>query len=129
MQDPIADMLTRIRNGQAAKHTEVRLSSSKIKIAIAKVLQDEGYIGSFNEENFENNTKSLIINLKYYQQRPVIERIKRISRPSLRVYKTCGEIKSIPGFGIEVLSTSKGVMSHLKAKNLGLGGEVLCEIA
>lgn len=129
MQDPIADMLTRIRNGQTAKHTEVRLSSSKIKVAIAKVLQDEGYISSFSEESLENNANSLVINLKYYQQRPVIERIKRISRPSLRVYKSCGDIKSVPGFGIEILSTSKGVMSHLKAKKLGLGGEVLCEVA
>lgn len=129
MQDPIADMLTRIRNGQMAKHNEVNLSSSKIKVAVAQVLQDEGYISGFSESRQENNSVSLTIDLKYYQQRPVIERIKRISRPSLRVYKSCSEIQAIPGFGIQILSTSKGVMSHLNAKKLGLGGEVICEVA
>lgn len=129
MQDPIADMLTRIRNGQTAKHNEVSLSSSKIKVAIAKVLEEEGYIQGFNEENLDNNIKKLTISLKYYQQRPVIERIKRISCPSLRVYKPCNQIEPVPGFGIEIISTSKGVMSHLKAKKLGLGGEVICEVA
>ena len=129
MQDPIADMLTRIRNGQMAKHNEVNFSSSKIKVALAQVLQDEGYISGFNEKTDANNISSLTISLKYYQQRPVIERIKRISRPSLRVYKSCNEIQAVPGFGIQILSTSKGVMSHLKAKELGLGGEVICEVA
>lgn len=129
MQDPIADMLTRIRNGQSAKHTQVSLRSSKLKVAIAQVLEDEGYIQNFSEENNPNNSKALTINLKYYQDRPVIEKLQRISKPSLRVYKSCGDLKPVPGFGIQILSTSKGVMSHLKAIKLGLGGEVICEVA
>ncbi|MCC5792044.1 MAG: 30S ribosomal protein S8 [Legionellaceae bacterium] len=129
MQDPIADMLTRIRNGQAAKHQRVSLRSSKIKIGIAQVLKDEGYIQAFEQSDNDNNSKTLTIELKYYQDRPVIESIKRISRPSLRIYKACNDLIPIPGFGIAVLSTSKGVMSHLQAKKLGLGGEVICEVA
>ncbi len=129
MHDPVADMLTRIRNGQQAKHQSVTLNSSKLKEEIARVLKEEGYILDFNIEPLENNLKSLTIRLKYYHGKPVIDRISRISRPGLRVYKSSKELTPIPGFGVAILSTSKGVMTHIAAKNNGLGGEVLCEVA
>ena len=129
MQDPIADMLTRIRNGQMAKHKQVKLISSQLKEHVARVLKEEGYITDFSVESLDNNLKSMTVDLKYFQGRPVIDRIKRISRPGLRVYKAMKELSTVPGFGIAILSTSKGVMTHVTAKAQGVGGEVICEVA
>lgn len=129
MHDPVADMLTRIRNGQQAKHQSVTLNSSKLKEEIARVLKEEGYILGYKVESLENNLKAMTIQLKYYHGRPVIERIKRISRPGLRVYKSSKELPSIPGFGVAILSTSKGVMTHIAARKSGVGGEIICEVA
>lgn len=129
MNDPVADMLTRIRNGQQAKHQQVGLSSSNLKVEIARVLKEEGYINDFSVETSENNIKMMTIDLKYFSGKPVIDRIKRISRPGLRVYKAAKELIAIPGFGISIVSTSKGVMSHIKAKANGIGGEIICEVA
>jgi small subunit ribosomal protein S8 len=129
MHDPVADMLTRIRNGQQAKHQQVTLVSSKLKEEIARVLKEEGYIDSYFVESLENNLKSITLKLKYYHGRPVIELIKRISRPGLRVYKSYKDLSSIPGFGVAILSTSKGIMTHISAKSNGVGGEVICEVA
>ncbi len=129
MNDPVADMLTRIRNGQQAKHQQVGLSSSNLKVEIARVLKEEGYISDFSVETSENNIKMMTIDLKYFSGKPVIDRIKRISRPGLRVYKAAKELNAIPGFGISIVSTSKGVMSHIKAKANGIGGEIICEVA
>lgn len=129
MHDPVADMLTRIRNGQQAKHTSVTLTSSKLKEEIARVLKEEGYIVDYTVEPLENNLSSMTIALKYYHGRPVIERILRISRPGLRVYKSSKHLSSVSGFGVAILSTSKGVMTHIAARTNGVGGEVLCEVA
>ena len=107
----------------------VTFNSSKLKEEIARVLKEEGYILDYNVELLENNLKSITIQLKYYHGKPVIDRIMRISRPGLRVYKSSKELASIPGFGVAILSTSKGVMTHIAAKNNGLGGEVICEVA
>jgi small subunit ribosomal protein S8 len=129
MSDPIADMLTRIRNAQAAEKVSVSMPSSKLKVAIAKVLKDEGYIDDFAVR--ENDAKpALELGLKYYAGRPVIERIDRVSRPGLRVYKGAGEIpKVLNGLGVAIVSTSRGVMSDKKARAAGVGGEVLCIVA
>lgn len=129
MQDPVADMLTRIRNGQQAKHQHVTLVSSILKEQIAKVLKDEGFIADYTVEPLENNLKSMTIHLKYFQGRPVIVKIKRVSKPGLRVYKSVKDLTSVPGFGISILSTSKGVMTHSAAKVNNVGGEVICEVA
>lgn len=129
MHDPVADMLTRIRNGQQAKHQEVTFTSSKMKEEIARVLKEEGYIESFFIEQLENNLKLITIRLKYYHGKPVIDLIKRISRPGLRVYKSYKDLASIPGFGVAILTTSKGIMTHVSAKLNGVGGEVICEVA
>jgi len=129
MQDPMSDMLTRIRNGQQAKHTHVRLPSSTLKKNVAQVLKEEGYIKNFNVEADEKNMKFLTIELKYFQSKPVIERIRRISRPGLRIYKSVSDLNPIPGFGIAILSTSKGIMTHSAAKKANIGGEVICEVA
>ncbi|WP_202967571.1 30S ribosomal protein S8 [Legionella jamestowniensis] len=129
MHDPVADMLTRIRNGQQAKHQSVTLNSSKLKEEIARVLKEEGYILDYNVQLLENNVKTITLQLKYYHGKPVIERILRISRPGLRIYKSFKELPSIPGFGVAILSTSKGVMTHIAAKRQGVGGEILCEVA
>ena len=130
MTDPIADMLTRIRNGHKIKAESVLIPSSKIKINIARVLVEEGYINGYQEEDLENNKKNLLINLKYYEGRPVIEKIERVSRPGLRVYKPTNELpKVMGGLGILILSTSKGVMSDRQAKKQGQGGEILCVVA
>ena len=102
MHDPVADMLTRIRNGQQAKHQQVTLVSSNLKEEIARVLKEEGYIDSYVVEALENNLKSITVKLKYYHGRPVIELIKRISRPGLRVYKSYKDLSSIPGFGVAI---------------------------
>ena len=129
MHDPVADMLTRIRNGQQAKHQQVTLTSSNLKEEIARVLKEEGYIHDFFIEAQDNNLKLMTISLKYYHGKPVIELIKRISRPGLRVYKSYKDLTSIPGFGVAILSTSKGIMTHVSAKLKGVGGEVICEVA
>lgn len=129
MQDPIADMLCRIRNGQQAKKNEVTLKSSNLKEQIANVLKEEGYIEDYRVDSNENNTKTLTVALKYYYGKPVIEKIKRISRPGLRVYKSAKQLHAVAGFGIAILSTSKGVMTQIKAKATGVGGEIICEVA
>lgn len=129
MHDPVADLLTRIRNGQQAKHQQVKLNSSKLKEEIVRVLKEEGYILDYSTETSDNHLKVMTINLKYYQGKPVIDRIKRISRPGLRIYKSVKELTSVPGFGVSIVSTSKGVMTHVKARMNGVGGEVICEVA
>ena len=129
MTDPIADMLTRIRNAQMVEHAVVTMPSSKVKLAIAKVLKDEGYIDGFKVSSEE--VKPLLeIALKYYAGRPVIERIERVSSPGLRVYKGKGDIPRVMnGLGIAIVSTSHGVMTDRKARATGVGGEVLCIVA
>ncbi len=129
MSDPIADMLTRIRNAQESEKQSVAVPASKLKAAIAKVLKDEGYIEDFALR--ENQGKPLLdISLKYYAGKPVIERIERISRPGLRIYRPNRDIpKVMNGLGIAIVSTSKGVMTDRKARGLGVGGEVLCIVA
>ncbi len=129
MQDPIADMLTRIRNGQMAKHTSISLDSSKFKEEIARVLKEEGYILDYKVSTNEKSFKEITIYLRYYHGRPVIERISRISRSGLRVYKSFRVMRPIPGFGIAIVSTSKGVMTHIAAKTHSVGGEIICEVA
>lgn len=129
MSDPIADMLTRIRNAQSVEKTGVVMPASKVKSAIAQVLKDEGYIDDFTVR--ENDGKpELHISLKYYAGRPVIEKIERVSRPGLRIYKGSQEIpKVMNGLGIAIVSTSHGVMTDRKARANGVGGEVLCIVA
>lgn len=129
MSDPIADMLTRIRNAQSAKKTEVVMPSSKLKIAIAVVLKDEGYVDDFAIREADGKPE-LSIALKYYADKPVIDRIERVSRPGLRIYKGKEDIpKVMNGLGVAILSTSKGVMTDRKARATGVGGEVLCVVA
>ncbi|MDP2241091.1 MAG: 30S ribosomal protein S8 [Burkholderiales bacterium] len=129
MCDPVADMLTRIRNAQLSEKQSVAMPASKLKSAIAKVLKDEGYIEGFAVR--ENDGKpQLEVSLKYYAGRPVIEKIERISRPGLRNYKPSRDIPVVMnGLGIAIVSTSKGVMTDRKARGLGVGGEVLCIVA
>ena len=129
MSDPIADMLTSIRNAQSAEKTEVKMPSSKLKIAIARVLKDEGYIDDFAARD-EAGKSELSIALKYYAGRPVIDRIERVSRPGLRIYKGKEDIPTVMnGLGVAILSTSQGVMTDRKARATGVGGEVLCVVA
>ena len=129
MTDPIADMLTRIRNAQAVRKTVVAMPASKVKKAIAQVLKDEGYIDGFAIKG-ESGKSELEIALKYYAGRPVIERIERVSRPGLRVYKGSGAIPQVMnGLGVAIVTTSKGVMTDRKARATGIGGEVLCYVA
>lgn len=129
MQDPIADMLTRIRNAQAIGKTEVAMPHSKIKEAIVKVMQEEGYITDY-KVNLVDNKRNLSITLKYYQASPVIEMVQRVSRPGLRVYKSYKELPVVQGgFGTAIISTPKGVMTAMAAKAARLGGEVLCIVS
>lgn len=129
MTDPIADMLTRIRNGQMAEKLGVSMPSSKIKEAIAKVLLDEGYIENFAVRN-DGAKAELDIALKYYAGRPVIERLERVSRPGLRIYRGMQELpKVMNGLGIAIVSTPKGVMTDRKARSVNVGGEVICIVA
>jgi small subunit ribosomal protein S8 len=129
MSDPISDMLTRIRNAQMAEKTSVVMPSSKLKVAIAEVLKDEGYVDGFSVIAMGGKS-TLEIGLKYYGGRPVIENIQRISRPGLRVYKGSEDIpKVMNGLGIAIVSTSKGLMTDRKARANGIGGEVLCVVA
>ncbi len=128
MHDPISDMLTRIRNAQRANKASVAMPSSKLKVAIAKVLKEEGYVEDFAVSADAKPT--LEIQLKYYAGRPVIERIQRVSRPGLRVYKGSAEIPTVMnGLGVVIVSTSKGVMTDRKARANGVGGELLCVVA
>jgi len=129
MSDPIADMLTRIRNAQMVEKTSVQVPSSKVKVAIAQVLKDEGYIEGFQVKTDEGRPQ-LEIALKYYAGRPVIERIERVSRPGLRVYKGSNAISQVMnGLGVAIVTTPKGVMTDRKARASGVGGEVLCYVA
>ncbi|AEW76817.1 30S ribosomal protein S8 [Aggregatibacter actinomycetemcomitans] len=128
MQDPIADMLTRIRNGQAANKVAISMPSSRLKVAIANVLASEGYIESVKV--VEGVKPELEITLKYFQGKPVVESIQRVSRPGLRIYKRKDELpKVMGGLGIAVVSTSKGVMTDRAARQAGLGGEIICYVA
>jgi small subunit ribosomal protein S8 len=126
MTDPVADMLTRIRNGQTARQVSVSMPASRQKLAIAKVLEQEGYIASIEASDVDGKPV-LTIGLKYYQTRPVIERIERVSRPGLRIYKSAADLPVVQGgLGIAIVSTSRGVMTNRRAKSEGHGGEVLC---
>lgn len=128
MSDPIADMLTRIRNGQSAAKTDVSMPASKMKQAIAKVLKDEGYIKDFAVS--EGAKPEMTVSLKYFEGRPVIESIKRVSRPGLRIYKNKDELpKVMNGLGVAIISTSKGIMSDREARASGFGGEVVCLVS
>lgn len=129
MSDPVADMLTRIRNAQMVDKTNVEMPSSKLKAAIAQVLKDEGYIENFKIAD-EAGKPRLVIELKYYAGRPVIERIERVSRPGLRVYKGRHDIPNVMnGLGVAIVTTPQGVMTDRKARQVGIGGEVLCFVA
>ncbi len=129
MTDPIADMLTRIRNGQGARKVNVAMPASKAKEAVAKVLQDEGYIVGFATDG-EGATKQLVVELKYFEGEPVIETIQRTSKPGLRIYRGKDELpKVMGGLGITIVSTSAGVMSGAKAREKGIGGEVICVVS
>ena len=127
MTDPIADMLTRIRNGQTARQPSVRVPASKRKLAIAKVLEKEGYLGSVKAEKNADGKDVLTLELKYYQDKPVIERLERVSRPGLRIYKRVDQLPVVQGgLGCAIVSTSRGVMTNTQARAEGHGGEVLC---
>ena len=129
MSDPIADLLTRIRNAQMVAKSTVVVPSSKVKVAIAQVLKDEGYIDGF-QVKADGKKSELEITLKYYAGRPVIERIERVSRPGLRVYKGCEKLPQVMiGLGVAIVTTPKGVMTDRKARAAGVGGEVLCYVA
>jgi small subunit ribosomal protein S8 len=129
MTDPIADLLTRIRNGQTARKAEVQLASSRLKTAIVKVLKDEGYIADYRLDD-GGGKPTLIIGLKYYEGRPVIDRLERVSRPGLRIYRRKDELpKILGGMGTVIVSTPKGVMTDKQARSIGQGGEVLCIVA
>jgi small subunit ribosomal protein S8 len=129
MNDPISDMLTRIRNAQQAEKVSVSMPSSKLKVAIARVLKDEGYIEDFAVRG-ESSKPELEVSLKYYAGRPVIEKIERVSRPGLRIYKPSRDIPRVMnGLGVAIVSTPQGVMTDRKARGMGIGGEVLCIVA
>ena len=129
MTDPIADLLTRIRNGQSAGKPDVSLASSKLKKAVLKVLKDEGYIADFRPVNGEGH-ETLTVDLKYFEGKPVIDRIERVSRPGLRIYRGKDEIpRVLGGMGTVIVSTPKGVMTDKAAHAIGQGGEVLCIVA
>lgn len=127
LQDPISDMLTRIRNGQSANKVSVTMPNSKQKVNIAEVLKSEGFITDYSTTSDTKSTLTVI--LKYYQGQPVIEKIKRVSRPGLRIFKSKDELPSINGgLGISIISTSKGLMSDRQAREAGHGGEVICSV-
>lgn len=129
MSDPIADMLTRIRNAQMVEKASVTMPASKVKAAIAQVLKDEGYIDGFQIKSADGKSE-LEIALKYYAGRPVIERIERVSRPGLRVYRGRNAIPQVQnGLGVAIVTTPQGVMTDRKARATGVGGEVLCYVA
>ena len=127
LQDPIADLLTRIRNGQMAEHSAVAMPSSKLKVSVCKVLEKEGFIGGYAVE--EGMKPELTVELKYHEGAPVIEKIKRVSRPGLRVYRRRDQLPRVQGgLGISIVSTPKGVMTDREARNIGVGGEILCTV-
>ncbi|TVS18404.1 MAG: 30S ribosomal protein S8 [Gammaproteobacteria bacterium] len=127
MQDPVSDMLTRIRNAQARNKAMVSMPASKLKVAIAEVLQQEGYVEGFNVDGEAKPT--LTVNLKYFEGQPVIEEIKRVSRPGLRIYRDQTSLPSVRGgLGVAIVSTNKGVMTDRAARAAGVGGEVLCTV-
>lgn len=129
MTDPIADLLTRIRNGQKALKVEVKMPASRVKEAIVKVLRDEGYIEDYATES-ENNKRTLTVRLRYHEGRGAIESLQRVSRPGLRTYKGADELpKVLGGLGVAIVSTSRGVMSDKEARASGQGGEILCVVA
>jgi small subunit ribosomal protein S8 len=129
MTDPVADLLTRIRNGQTAGKTSVSMAASKLKTSILKVLKDEGYIAGYNTEA-EAGKPQLTVDLKYFDGRPVIDRLERVSRPGLRIYRGKDELpKILGGMGTVIVSTPKGVMTDKAARAIGQGGEVLCIVA
>ncbi len=129
MTDPIADLLTRIRNGQTARKPEVSMASSKLKTAIARVLKEEGYVADVRLEA-EGQKTTLTIGLKYYDGRPVIDRLERVSRPGLRIYRGKDDLpKVLGGMGTVIVSTPQGVMTDKQARSIGQGGEVLCIVA
>ncbi|MDX1302537.1 MULTISPECIES: 30S ribosomal protein S8 [Photobacterium] len=128
MQDPISDMLTRLRNGQAAKKVAVKMPSSKLKVAIATLLKEEGFVADYTVTG--EVKPELEVTLKYFEANPVIEQIQRVSRPGLRIYKKKGALPSVMGgLGIAVVSTSKGLMTDRAARKAGLGGEIICYVA
>ena len=128
MQDPISDMLTRIRNGQAAKKVAVKMPSSKMKVAVAALLQEEGFVADYTVTG--EVKPELEVTLKYFDANPVIEQIQRVSRPGLRIYKKKDALPSVMGgLGIAVVSTSKGLMTDRAARKAGLGGEIVCYVA
>jgi small subunit ribosomal protein S8 len=129
MTDPIADLLTRIRNGQTARKAEVSMASSKLKTAIVRVLKEEGYVADYRLDS-EGHKEKLTIGLKYYEGRPVIDRLERVSRPGLRIYRGKDQLpKVLGGMGTVIVSTPKGVMTDRQARSIGQGGEVLCIVA
>jgi small subunit ribosomal protein S8 len=128
MSDPIADMLTRIRNGQSAGKKSVKIPSSKLKVAIVTVLKNEGYVSDFKIEKVGNHIE-MTVDLKYYQGVPVIENVKRVSRPGLRIYKSKDDLpRVLAGLGIAIVSTSNDVMTDRAARAIGYGGEVICTV-
>lgn len=127
MQDTLADMFTRIRNAQQAGHSAVNMPSSKLKVAVAKILKEEGYIGDIQVEGEPKPVLS--IDLRYFEEKPVIESIKRISTPGLRRYCNAGDLPSVSGgLGVAIISTSKGIMTDRSARAAGVGGEIICEV-
>lgn len=129
LQDPISDMLTRIRNAQAATKQTVAMPSSTRKVAIAKVLKDEGYIADYSVAPVEDKL-TLTVTLKYYEGRPVIESLRRVSRPGLRIYRGKSELpKVIGGLGVAIVSTSRGLMTDRAARAQGIGGEIICYVS
>jgi small subunit ribosomal protein S8 len=130
MTDPIADMLTRIRNGQNVLLKSVSMPSSRLKESIAKVLEDEGYIAGYDVADQPGNKREMTVSLKYFDGKPVIEKIQRISKPGLRIYRGKDDVPAVMrGLGVAIVSTSGGVMSDRKARAKGFGGEVLCIVA
>jgi small subunit ribosomal protein S8 len=129
MTDPVADLLTRIRNGQSARKPSITMASSKLKASILKVLKDEGYISDFNVDPSDGKPQ-LTVDLKYYEGRPVIDRLERVSRPGLRIYRGKDEMpKVLGGMGTVIISTPRGVMTDKAARAIGQGGEVICIVA
>jgi small subunit ribosomal protein S8 len=128
MTDPISDMLTRIRNGQLSGKKSVAMPSSKMKIAVAKVLKEQGYIADYTQ-TIVNGHRDIIVDLKYFSNKPVIEEIKRVSKPGLRIYKSKQDLpKVLGGLGVAIVSTSNGVMSDKEARARGQGGEIICTV-